>query len=70
MATPPAGWDGALVFRALHFVYGVGTIPVGEIQAARDRLLSLTSGGARRLMVATASHCHGLATSLSVRPRV
>ena len=69
VAAPPEGWDASLVFRSLHLVYGVGTIPVGQIHAARDRLLALAGGGRRRLLVATASHCHGLATSLTVRPR-
>lgn len=69
LAAPPAGWDEALVFRSLHLVQGVGTIPVAEIHAALERLLALAQGGERRLLVATASHCHGLATSLTVRQR-
>jgi len=69
LATPPAGWDEALVFRSLHLVQGVGTIPVAEIHAALERLLALAESGERRLLVATASHCHGLATSLTVRQR-
>jgi len=69
LATAPSGFDAALVFRSLHLVQGVGTIPVAEIHAALERLLALARGGERRLLVATASHCHGLATSLTVRPR-
>jgi hypothetical protein len=56
----------AVVFRCLHLVWGVGTIPVADILAARDRLLA---DPPPRLLVATASHCHGLATSLEVGPR-
>jgi hypothetical protein len=68
VAEAPAGFDDAIVFRSLHLVHGVGTIPVADILAARARVVA---GGSaeRRLFVATASHCHGLATSLSVRPR-
>lgn len=56
----------AVVFRCLHLLWGVGTIPVAEIRSARDRLLA---GDARQVLVATASHCHGLATGLWVGPR-
>lgn len=69
LATAPPGFDAALVFRSLHLVQGVGTVPVIEIHAALERLLALAKGGERRLLVATASHCHGLATALTVRPR-
>lgn len=65
----PAGLDEAVVFRSVHLVHGVGTIPVGQIHAARRRLLDAGDGGERRVLVATASHCHGLATALTVRPR-
>ena len=54
-----------VVFRALHLAYGVGTIPVSEILTARDRLLS-GRGARRTYLVATASHCHGLAATLNV----
>jgi hypothetical protein len=60
--------DDRVVFRCLHLVYGVGTVPVRAILAARDALLSGLRGGARRYLVATASHCHGLATALTVGP--
>jgi hypothetical protein len=69
LADAPAGFDEAVVFRSLHLVHGVGTIPVSDIHAARARMVTLGRSGARRLLVATASHCHGLATSLTVRPR-
>ncbi|HJS59663.1 MAG TPA: hypothetical protein VKA01_16270 [Vicinamibacteria bacterium] len=54
-----------VVFRALHLAYGVGTIPVSDILAARDRLMS-GRGARRTYLVATASHCHGLAATLDV----
>jgi hypothetical protein len=63
------GFDDAIVFRSLHLVHGVGTIPVGDILAARERVLLSSAGRRRQLLVATASHCHGLATTLTVRPR-
>jgi hypothetical protein len=69
LAAAPEGFDDAVVFRSLHLVHGVGTIPVADIHAARRRVLALGGAGERRLLVATASHCHGLATSLTVRPR-
>jgi hypothetical protein len=56
-----------IVFRALHLAYGVGTIAVSEILAARDRLLAGLGTG-RLYLVATASHCHGLAATVSVGP--
>lgn len=59
------GVDERIVFRSLHLVYGVATIPVREVLGARDRVLA---GGARRrsYVVATSSHCHALATRLEV----
>lgn len=55
-----------VVFRCLHFVYGVGTVPVEEVRRARDAMLAGLSGE-RRYLVATSSHCHALATPLTVR---
>ena len=60
--------DEAIVFRSMHFVYGIGTIPVREILAARDRVLAAARGGGRTFVVATSSHCHALACSLRVTP--
>jgi hypothetical protein len=57
-------FDGRVVFRCLHLVYGVGTIPVRAMLDARDRLLAST--GTRTFLVSTASHCHGLATPMTV----
>ncbi len=61
--------DGRIVFRCLHLVYGVGTVPVAAIQAARERVLEGLRAGTRRWLVATSSHCHALATVLTVTPR-
>lgn len=68
LARPQAGeaLDGRLVLPSLHLVYGVATIPVAAIHAARDRVLADLARGPRRWLVATASHCHGLATRLTV----
>ncbi len=61
----PAGDAAPVVFRCVHLVYGVGTIPVRDILAARDRLRS-EAGARRSYLVATSSHCHALATRLDV----
>jgi hypothetical protein len=68
-ARPGEPLDGRIVFRCLHLVYGVGTVPVAAIQAARDRVLEGLRAGTRRWLVATSSHCHALATVLTVTPR-
>jgi hypothetical protein len=59
---------GRIVLRCLHLVYGVGTIPVADILAARDRLIAGAALGRRHWLVATSSHCHALAASLEVAP--
>jgi hypothetical protein len=60
--------DDRIVFRSLHLAYGVATIPITDILSARARLLGGLRLGTRRYLVATASHCHGLATRLEVTP--
>lgn len=60
----------ALVLRCLHLVYGVGTIPVGTLLEARERVVAGLRAGPRRWLVATSSHCHALAALLEVSPRV
>jgi hypothetical protein len=57
-----------IVFRCLHLVWGVGTIPMSDILAARDRVVGDIPRGSRRYLVATSSHCHALATMLEVSP--
>jgi hypothetical protein len=57
-----------LVFRCLHLVHGVATIPVASLLAARRCVLAGLARGPRRYRVATASHCHGLASVLEVVP--
>jgi hypothetical protein len=61
------GTDGAIVFRCLHLVWGVGTIRIGEIQAARDRVVGDLARGGGRYLIATSSHCHALAGVVEVR---
>jgi hypothetical protein len=51
----------AVVFRCLHLVYGVGTVPVAAILRARDRVLAGLAAGSRSWLIATSSHCHALA---------
>ena len=63
LAAAPTGFDGAVVFRSLHLVYGVAAIPVSAIHAARELVLA-PAATPRRFVVATASHCHGLASTL------
>jgi hypothetical protein len=60
--------EDAIVFRCLHLVYGVGTIPVREIQAARDRVVAAMAieRTQRVYTVSTSSHCHALAATLHV----
>jgi hypothetical protein len=65
-ASDGAPFDDALVLRCLHLVFGVGTVPVAEILAARDRLLPGREGGARSWLIATSSHCHALARVLRI----
>ena len=64
----PEGVEAAIVFRCLHLVYGVGTVPVGALIAARDLVLSGLTRGPMRYVVATSSHCHALGATLDVRP--
>lgn len=68
LEAPRAGEPFAerVVFRCLHLVYGVGTVPVSELLAACDRLATAAGGGPAEALVATSSHCHGLATRIRV----
>jgi hypothetical protein len=65
---PGEAWPDRIVLRCLHLVYGVGTVPIAEILAARDRLLAGAAAGRRKWLVATSSHCHALAATLEVTP--
>lgn len=61
--------EETIVFRTIHLTYGVGTISVREIQAARERVVLAARGGRRRtFLVATSSHCHALAATMRVTP--
>lgn len=62
-AEPPA-----IVFRCLHLVYGVGSVPVAALLGARRLVLEGLRVGPHRYLVATSSHCHALAAALEVRP--
>jgi hypothetical protein len=64
----PDAWPDRVVLRCLHLVYGVGTTRVGEVQKARDRLISGARAGRRRWLVATSSHCHALAGTMDLTP--
>ena len=64
----PSGSTIPVVFRCLHLVYGVGTIAIGDVLAARERLLAGLAQGPASYRVATSSHCHALATAITVSP--
>ena len=49
------------VFRCLHLACGVGSVRVGELLAARDRL----AGRPSRVLVATTSRCHAAVGALA-----
>jgi hypothetical protein len=70
LARPQAdpGLHEPIVFRCLHLVWGVGTIPMSDILGARDRVVAGIAGRTRRYLVATSSHCHALATMVEVGP--
>lgn len=55
-----------IVFPCLHLTDGVGTVPVALVLQAARRLVSGLHDGPRTYLVATASHCHGLAARLAV----
>ncbi len=65
---PGDPFAGRIVFRCLHLVWGVGTVPLSAILGARDRVLSALPRGKHRYLVATSSHCHALAAVLEVAP--
>jgi hypothetical protein len=57
-----------IVFPCFHLTDGVGTVPVGVLQAAASRVVEGLADGPRSYLVATASHCHGLGARLRVAP--
>jgi hypothetical protein len=63
-----AGAAQALVFRCLHLVYGVASVPIGALFEARQRVLSGLVRGRQSYRIATSSHCHALAAQLDVEP--
>jgi hypothetical protein len=66
--SPSEATGDSVVFRCLHLLWGVGTVPMSEILAARDRMVAGIPRGSRSYLVATSSHCHALATLLEVGP--
>lgn len=62
----------SFVFPCLHLAHGVGTIPVSSIFAVRSRVAEALRGGEigpdTPLWISSASHCHGLAARVRVRP--
>jgi len=55
-----------VVFHCTHRAYGVGMIDVRDVLAADARLGEAARTSAVRLLVATASHCHGAANLLEI----
>lgn len=56
-----------VVLPCLHLVWGVGTVPVDAVLAARDALQArLRAAVAFDVEVATASHCHGVLARMHV----
>jgi hypothetical protein len=68
LCRPHPAFDHQVVFRCLHLLYGVGTVPIRDLHQARDRMVAGLAHGPSTYLVATASHCHGLATGLRVTP--
>lgn len=54
-----------LAFRCLHWVFGVGTLPVRDLQRALSALAEQAEPGSRT-NVLTASRCHGVGTCFVV----
>jgi len=55
------GWHPA-VLRCLHLAFGIGSVPVRDIWAARDRLGTAPRGSLA--LVGTSSHCHAAIAGL------
>jgi hypothetical protein len=62
LATKPDDLAARAVFPCIHFVYGVGTVPVSTLLAARKAFLGALGSVPQRFLVATTSHCHALAS--------
>lgn len=58
----PSDVSARAVFPCLHFVYGVGTVPVAALFGARERFLGRLAETPQRYLVATSSHCHALSS--------
>ena len=57
-----------IVFRCLHLVYGVGTVPVAALSPRATACCEGLRLRSPALPVATSSHCHALAATLEVAP--
>lgn len=56
---------GPVIFHCTHRAYGVGMIDTADVVAA-DRLVAAECREGGKVLVATASHCHGALNVLSV----
>lgn len=60
------------LFTCRHFAFGIGTISVASLAAARDHLANLlaaaSDGQPRRVLIGTVSSCHGVLGELVVHP--
>lgn len=60
------------LFTCRHYAFGIGTIPVAGLAAARRHLAGLlaaaTDGQPRRVLVGTVSACHGVLGEMVARP--
>ena len=68
LATELSKARDSFVFPCLHLAYGVGAIPLGSIFEVRNQVAAAVEAGRggpkSPLWVSTASHCHGLGSSL------
>ncbi len=61
-------YSDALLFTCRHFAWGVGTIPIGALLAARARVIGAPHAvQPRRIVVGTVSACHGVLAVLETR---
>lgn len=70
LATDLAKAPRSFVFPCMHLAYGVGTIPVAAIFNVRDHLVDALRRGdvdaKTPIWIGSASHCHGLATAVTI----
>lgn len=61
---------GPFTFHCTHRAYGVGMVDKEPIRRADAIIAQAAMGGPVRALIATASHCHGAASMLSIGPFV